>query len=336
MLDVGFRMLDLPRWSIVTRLLGAWLLVLAMPAAGWAAERSLLDALPGPVLFQGSEQVGYRDPLLLWHEGVFHLFFTVGEREPDAVYLYVAHSTSHDLRQWSPVQKLTRHDLQLNFVSPGSVVRHANQWMLCMATYPQPNGEQYGNATARLYTIRSHDLEHWTVPELIRVKGRDVPVDKMGRMIDPYLMRDKDDPEKWWCFYKQNGVSLSWSRDLINWTPAGNAKAGENVCVLVHEGRYVMFHSPHNGIGVKTSTNLREWSDWGPRLTLGQKDWPWAQGRITAGYVADLRSVRGVGKFVMVFHGTGPEPEPVKFLTHGCLGIAWSDDLQHWTWPGKK
>ena len=70
-------------------------------------------------------------------------------------------------------------------------------------------------------------------------------------------------------------------------------------------------------------------------ITLGQKDWPWAQGRLSAGYVADLRRVAGVGKYVMVFHGTGPEPEPVKFLTHGCIGIAWSDDLKSWHWPSK-
>jgi len=70
-------------------------------------------------------------------------------------------------------------------------------------------------------------------------------------------------------------------------------------------------------------------------LTLGQRDWPWAQGRITAGYVADLRRAPGIRKYVMVFPGTGPAPEPIKFLTHGCIGIAWSDDLIHWDWPGK-
>ena len=46
----------------------------------------------------------------------------------------------------------------------------------------------------------------------------DVQREDMGRMIDPYLIRDKDEPGKWWCFYKQNGVSYSWSHDLENWT----------------------------------------------------------------------------------------------------------------------
>lgn len=307
--------------------------LLLATASAHAADNALLDALPSPILFKGDEKVGYRDPLLLWQDGTFHMFFTVGERETDAVYLHLAKSTSRDLRTWTPVRKLTRRDLKINFVSPGSVVRHGGEWLICAATYPQPDRELYGNATARLYLMRSPDLERWSEPELIRVKGPDVPVEKMGRMIDPYLMPDKDDPGIWWCFFKQNGVSMSWSRDLRTWTFAGSAEAGENVCVLVHDGRYLMFHSPHNGIGVKTSADLHQWNDAAPLIMLGQKDWPWARGRITAGYVADLRSVPGIGRYVMVFHGTGPEPEPVKFLTHGCLGIAWSDDLKTWKWP---
>lgn len=300
-----------------------------------AADDALLQALPSPILFAGNDAVGYRDPLLLWHEGVFHLYFTVGEREPGAVYLYLAQSTSRDLRQWTPVRKLTPRDLKLNFVSPGSVVRFRDEWILCASTYPQPDGEVYGNASARLYLFRSRDLENWSEPELIRVKGPSVPEERMGRMIDACVVPDKDQPGKWWCFFKQNGVSRSWSSDLQTWNFAGSAESGENVCLLVRDDEYVLFHSPKNGIGVMKSRDLANWEAAGPLITLGQAQWPWAQGRITAGYVADLRAVPGVGKYVMVFHGTGPEPEPVKFLTHGCLGIAWSDDLQTWAWPGK-
>ena len=35
------------------------------------------------------------------------------------------------------------------------------------------------------------DLENWSKPELLRVKGPDVPREKMGRMIDPYLLGKK-------------------------------------------------------------------------------------------------------------------------------------------------
>lgn len=299
--------------------------------------RADLPALSSPILLQGNDTVGYRDPLLLEHQGVFHLFFTVGQKQPDGrIYLSVAQSTSPDLIHWSAAKQLTPNDLRLNFVSPGSVVRVGGQWVLCMSTYPMPGREVYGNADARLYTISSPDLRQWSAPALLRVKGPDVPVEKMGRMIDAYLMPDRADPGRWWCLFKQNGVSMSWSRDLEHWTYVGHTEAGENVCVLVDRDEYVMFHSPRNGIGVLRSADLQHWRPAGPLITLGQSGWPWAQGRITAGYVADLRRTPGIGKYVMVFHGTGPEPEPIKFLTHGCIGIAWSDDLIHWDWPGKR
>ena len=93
--------------------------------------------------------------------------------------------------------------------------------------------------------------------------------------------------------------------------------------------RYVMFRSPHNGIGVKTSVDAVRWTDEGPLLTLGQAEWPWASGRITAGAVLDCRKVPGVGKYLMFFHGSSP----IDFAP-ASLGLAWSDDLRSWSWPG--
>ncbi len=58
------------------------------------------------------------------------------------------------------------------------------------------------------------------------MKGPDVPVAATGRMIDPFLFRDKDDPGKWWCFYKQNGVGMSWSHDLRHWHWPGEGGVG--------------------------------------------------------------------------------------------------------------
>ena len=183
--------------------------------------------------------------------------------------------------------------------------------------------------------MRSRDLEAWGKPELLRVKGPDVPVDRMGRMIDPYLVEDKDEPGKWWCFYKQHGVSLSHSRDLKTWTYAGRWRAGENVCVLVDGGEYVMFHSPGNGIGVKRSKDLKHWRDVG-LITLGQKQWPWAAARLTAGFVLDLRKQPAVGKAILFFHGSSKAGMAMhRAHGHGILALAWSDDLAHWHWPGK-
>lgn len=78
--------------------------------------RACLAALSSPILLGGDASIGYRDPLLLEHEGLFTLFFTLGQQEPDGrIYLSVAQSTSPDLVHWTPAKKLTPRDLRLNF-----------------------------------------------------------------------------------------------------------------------------------------------------------------------------------------------------------------------------
>ena len=285
-----------------------------------------------PILLQGNADTAYRDPCVVYRNGRFYLFFTLVETEPDGtVFLYLGMTTSHDLRNFTPVVKLTERDRARNFSSPGCIIPFNGRFVLCLQTYCRENGEKYGNENCRLWIMRSDDLVHWEPPELLRVKGPEIPREKMGRMIDPYLVRDKDNPDTIWCFFKQNGVSRSRSRDLINWEFCGSLPAGENVCVLTAGDRYLMWHSPPNGIGFMTSRDLVNWEDRGI-LTLGQAGWPWAQGRLTAGYVLDLRTEPEVGKALMFFHGTGPQDERVIFDTHACIGFAWSDDLEHWTY----
>ena len=295
-----------------------------------------LRVLKSPILFRGDTVTAYRDPAAVYNNGVLYLFFTLTRREADGrTYMYTAASQSRDIGTWTAPRLLTPRDPHRNFSSPGNIVRVGEDWVLCLQTYPRPNGEKYGNGTARLWTMRSKDLTHWDEPELLRVKGPEVPVEDMGRMIDPYLLRDKDDEEKWWCFYKQDGVSMSWSRDLKTWTYFGKADAGENVCVLVENGEYVLFHSPDNGVRVKRSPDLRQWRDTGDLITLGQSAWPWAQGRLTAGFVLDSCLIPGIEKYLMFFHGSGPENEETMFDHNASLGVAWSNDLAAWKWPGK-
>lgn len=157
----------------------------------------------------------------------------------------------------------------------------------------------------------------------------------MGRMIDPYLLEDKDESGKWWCFYKQNGVSMSFSYDLVNWNFFGHTESGENVSVLVENNEYLLFHSPSNGIGLKRSNNLINWTDSGKLNTLGQQQWEWARGRITAGTVINLKNDIRFGKYIMFFHGSGPKTESEgDFDRNASIGIAWSNDLINWNWPG--
>ena len=185
--------------------------------------------------------------------------------------------------------------------------------------------------------MRSKDLVHWGAPELLKVKGNDVPVEKMCRMIDAYLVEDKDEKGKYWCFYKQRGVSMSFSYDLENWTFFGYTDASENTCVLTENNEYTLFHSPSNGIGIMKSSDLKKWTDWGKLITLGQNQWTWAKGRISEGFVINLKNVKGIENYLMFFHGSGPEKESEGDFDHNAsIGVAWSKDLVDWKWPGKK
>lgn len=293
----------------------------------------LLGKLKSPIIFRGNATTAYRDPAVLYHEGRFHLFFTLCRFEEERAYWYLASSWSRDLEHWEEPRLLTPRDQNLNFSSPGNVVRFRDEWILCLQTYPTPNNETYGTADSRIWIIRSRDLWNWSEPELLRVKGPDIPQGEMGRMIDPYLLADPTG--KWWCFYKQSGVSMSTSADLLSWDFQGHHDAGENVCVLPWQDEYLLFHSPENGIGIKRSSDLRHWHDWGPLITLGQARWPWAQGRLTAATVIDLRGEPEFGRCLMFFHGStreGLESHPA----HGraSLALAWSTDLKTWDWPG--
>ena len=303
-----------------------------------------LGALRSPVLLRGDETTAYRDPTAVYHDGVFYVYFTmVRTEEADRIYSYTACSQSANLQDWSPPRIITPKGQKLNYSSPGNVVCFGDQWIMCLQTYPRPDylcggRVRWADQTARIFLMRSNDLIQWSEPELLRVKGPDVAVENMGRMIDPYLIEDKDEPGKWWCFYKQRGVSMSWSRDLKTWTYFGRTDSGENVCVLVGNDEYILIHSPRNGMGVKRSTDLRNWRDVGQVITLGQKQWPWAETRLTAGFVLDLRENPRVGRYLLFFHGGGAgEKRTQDNVDANCsLGIAWSDDLRTWHWPGKE
>lgn len=71
-------------------------------------------------------------------------------------------------------------------------------------------------------------------------------------------------------------------------------------------------------------------------MSPGQKDWPWAQARLTAATVIDLTHESTVGKYIMFFHGASEAGMRAQ-RAHGAasMAIAWSDDLVNWNWPGQ-
>ena len=297
-----------------------------------------LSKLQSPILFKGDAEIGYRDATAYFHDGVFYMYLSVCTSTDGLVYWQTAWSKSTDLIHWTPPECFTPRDRTKNFSSPGNVIRDGSEFALCIQTYPTPRRkDKVGDRNSRLWIMRSKDLEHWGKPELLQVEGPAVPPEEMSRLIDPYLVRDKEVAENWWCFYKKSGkVCFSRSPDLKIWQPVGVAAQGENPCVIMDGDEYVLFYSPDNEIAVMRSKDLRTWRDCGC-LTLGVEEWDWAKGRLTAGFVLDLRDHPHVGKALLVFHGSRwPERDPRGgWANWVSLGIAWSENLHDWEWPGK-
>ena len=119
---------------------------------------------------------------------------------------------------------------------------------------------------------------------------------------------------------------------LIHWNFLGSCDGGENVCIIRDGDEFLMVHSPANGIAFRRSRDLATWRDCGCTF-LGSAGWEWARGRITAGFLLDLRAEPEIGKILLFYHATGPEDETKIFDTHACIGVAWSDDLRRWEYP---
>ena len=279
--------------------------------------------ISSPVILAQDEHYSYRDPAAWYQDGICYLYFTLVEQCEDGQYFYIGMSKSNDFIHWSEIKKLTPKDRTRNYSSPGNILPFGGKYYLCMQTYCREHGEIYGNDRSRIYMMETEDLEHFKEPRLLRVKG-DIPEEEMGRMIDPYLVEDKEEAGKYWCFYKQNGVSYSYSYNLKDWTYAGKTDCGENVCVLVKDKEYYIFHSPEDGIGILRSKDLVEFSDMG-YIPIDKSQWDWAKDRLTAGFVLDLTQVPEVGHYIMFYHGDNEE----KYVFGASIAMAYSDDLKN-------
>jgi len=297
-------------------------------------EKIDFSAIDSPIVLKGDANQAFRDPAACYYDGVLRLFYTYWLKDPDGNrYSYTAVSKSRDLKNWTKPHIITPKDLNLNFSSPGNVIRYKDEWILCYQTYPTPKGQKYGNEDCRIWITRSKDLENWAPPQMLMVKGPNVPVKQMGRLIDPYLVEDKDVPGKWWCFFDDNAANMSYSYDLKTWTYLKRIPCGENPCVLIDDDEYLLIYDPKDegrGAGIMRSKDMVHWRDMDERIPLDGDQWQWAPEGIQAAFVIDLRQVKHIGKYLMFFHaGTG-------FKNNVSLGLAWSDNLTDWNWPGKK
>lgn len=54
-----------------------------------------------PIIFRGDDKFAYRDPTCYYFGGLYHLFFTVSEKDGGYMYNRVGHSVSEDLLHFS-------------------------------------------------------------------------------------------------------------------------------------------------------------------------------------------------------------------------------------------
>ena len=276
-----------------------------------------------PIIFEGSEKRAYRDPACYFYGGEYHLFFTVSEKDNGYMYNRVAHSVSKDFVSFTEPEFITERDNETNFCSPGNVIEKDGEHLICVTSYPMPlpyAERHFADESARLFFIKTRDFKIFSAPERIYPKGKECTDE--GRMIDPFVFQAGDE---YLLFFKQNGVSLSRSENLVDWEFVGRTDGGENACVIKDRDRYVLLHSPENGIGVKVSSNLKDWSDLGV-YTLEQDKWAFASGRLTAAFAMPMETPCEY-KYVVLFHGSRAESIPE---THGAasLALAYTNDFE--------
>ncbi|MCM1286007.1 MAG: hypothetical protein NC213_06235 [Acetobacter sp.] len=273
------------------------------------------------LIFKQTEKYSFRDPTAYIFNGEIYLFFSLVINENNNQYFCTAVSKSKNFKNWTKPEVLTEKDISKNYSSPGNVVEYNGMYYLCLQTYPRPNGEKYGNESSRIFTIHTSDFKNWSKPELIKVKG-DIPENEMGRMIDPYILKDND---KFICFFKQNGVSFSESSNMKNWKFKGYTECGENVCVIKENDEYIIFNSLENGINLLSTKNFKEFNSMGTTY-LNQSKKPWAKDRITAGFVIDISKMNIGYNYAMFYHGDMED----HYIFGASLAVTFSNDLKIW------
>jgi len=272
------------------------------------------------ILLKGSSHVAWRDPACLYHSDEYHLFCTRSVLSEDGfMYNTVAYCHGKTLSDLSEPVDITPIDRHLNYCSPGCILSVGNEFYIPVSSYPLPlpyRESAIATADARIFFIRTVDFKSFSDPEPVLAKG-DTGLENLGRMIDPYLFRDREDSGLYHLFFKQNGVSHSQSRDLIHWDFTGRIDGGENASVYCKDGLYHLYHSPENGVGHKISSDLVHWKELGIS-TLGQKHLPFATGRITAGFFCES-GPDTIYPYLLFFHGSREDCPPE---THGSATLA--------------
>lgn len=278
-------------------------------------------------------EVWMRDPAVIKVDGIWHCFYTQIDRrevEKGRIQLLLGRIWSRDLKHWSKPEIILSGTE--SFSSPGSILKEADGFVICLQSYPVKKGELYGSEACRLWLVRSRDLMHFEQPVMVSEAGCAAAWTESKRQIDPFLLKNEDG---YYMFYKTAGclgllksenrkdfVEVLNDRPVLSAEDTPDKVTIENPCVIKTGEIYQMFFAPcrdGRGIGTAWSEDLRCWKD--VRYLEFPKE-EWAIGGVTAPFVVDDRQESG--KWIMFYHGD------IEGAHGGALGMAFSEDLESW------
>jgi hypothetical protein len=294
------------------------------------------SAISNPVISRGANEAA-RDMALFYERDTLYCFYSSVTKDQQRYQWCLEVTETTDGVNWSPSRRLTTS--KLNFSSPGNIIRHQDEYVMCVQSYPSEDGDGCGTEESRLWLMRSKDLVLWDDPTPMNPEGSQATWTETRRQIDPYIVEFHG---KFWCFCKTSGqTSLLVSDDLLEWTEASpdrpvlskdqTSNVGhENPCVVQNENEFVMFFSkcgPGRGHGIACSDDLLNWRD---VHYLDFPELPWANNGPSAAMVIDLR--QEIGVWLMAFHGEEIGTEPLG-RWGASIGLAWGETLEDWTVP---
>ena len=149
-----------------------------------------LSAISNPVISRGANEAA-RDMALFYEGGTLYCFYSSVTKDQQRYQWCLEVTETTDCVNWSPPRRLTTSEL--NFSSPGNIIRHQNEYVMCVQSYPSERGVGCGSEAARLWLMRSKDLISWDEPKPMRPEGCQANWTESHRQIEPYLWNLKED-----------------------------------------------------------------------------------------------------------------------------------------------
>lgn len=278
-----------------------------------------------------------RDPSAIFHNGLYYLYFTIQFQQfrwdaPEGYQIFMM--TTPDFREFTNPVPITPK----GFVSPGNVIQHNGRWIMSITRYPWPTA---------VATIESDDLVHWSEPHVVvpTFHGSYWGNDAHGP-IDGYIFKWQ---EQVWMFYSDykkgthaQHLGLARAKDdacrefenltvddaLLDSSYYDEFRGIENASIINDGDKLYLFCSvgmPEQHVAVLESNDIMKWPKLDKSAELSGLNQDWTKFIAAAQFVADWR--KEMGHWIMLYMGARFQDAHARM----ALGMAYSDDLKHWT-----